>query len=171
MCLNCFITLHVLIPGIRRVKCSHLYFCLLHGRFPAWGCHGFHPLHHLKVPLAWDNLQPVIKKAIVLSHYHWRIQGRGQGGLFLDQTEAQRAPPQNFMRPPPPPPPPPPSPYLTVWMTAPLISRSGSGNDYYHFQSGAKGKRKTPFFIFSCEFYLHFYLQLHDVGTIQSQVI
>ena len=98
--------------------------------------------------------------------------GKGPGGLFLDQTEAQRAPQKNFMRPPPPPPPIPLSNGLDdPHPPPPLISRSGSGNDYYHFQSGAKGKRKTAFFIFSCEFYLHFYLQLHDLGTIQSQVI
>ena len=134
MWLNCFITLHVLIPGIRRVKCSHLYFCLLHGRFPAWGCHGFHPLHHLKVPLAWGNLQPVIKnnsiKPLPLAD-----PGEGPGGLiqFLNQTEA-------------------PPPLSNGLDDRPLISRSGCGNDYYHFQSGAKRKHKTVLVSFICSF-------------------
>ena len=90
--------------------------------------------------------------------------GKGPGGLFLDQTEAQRAPQKNFMRPPPPPPiplsnglddPHPPPPPLFQGLDPAMITIIF----------------RAVFFIFSCEFYLHFYLQLHDPGTIQSQVI
>ena len=154
MWLNCFITLHVLIPGIRRVKCSHLYFCLLHGRFPAWGCHGFHPLHHLKVPLAWGNLQPVIKnnsiKPLPLAD-----PGEGPGGLIFRPNWGPKGPPKKILcdrrptpsslsinglddRPP----------YFKVWIRQWLLSFSERG----------QGQAQNRIFIFSCEFYLHFYL-------------
>ena len=159
MWLNYFITLHVLIPGIRRVKCIHLYFCLLHGIFPAWGCHGFHPLHHLKVPLAWDNLQPVIKiniiKPLLLAD-----PGKGPGGRILRPNWAP--PKKNYATAAPPPlsssnglddhPP-----YFKVCIRQRLLSFSERG------QGQAQNR--------SCEFYLQFYPQLHYLGTIQSQVI
>ena len=156
MWLNCFITLHVLIPGIRRVKCNHLYFCLLHGRFPAWGCHGFHPLHHLIVPLAWDNLQPVIKNNSI-KPLPVADPGEGSRGLIFRPNWGPKGRKKVFTATAPPPLPnglddrPP---YFKVWIRQLLLSFSERGQVQVQNRS--------------CEFYLQLSGALERSTVINS---
>lgn len=56
------IALHASIPEIRRVKYSHLCFCLPRGRFLASSSHGFRLLPRVRVPPASGILRPTRNK-------------------------------------------------------------------------------------------------------------